>query len=743
MPPPAGLGAPGVPLAPPGGAPGGPVPQPQQPFFPIPPQPIPRAFGAAVVGDRPDDDDVDVEPPDVVDLRRQFSDFVTLKADELDEARTAIEYYHGKQFTSDQLRQFRDRRQAPIVFNRIRPKVNSIVGVLKKMRGDPKVFGRSAPDEAGAELATTCVRYAMDACQWNARESQGLVMGCCHGVVVAELGLVQGDQGDPDPDVSAVDPRTFFYDPRSLESDFSDARYMGVSKFVTRDEFEEIFPPEVDPVTGAPGPSRWAEAWGSGGTDDGQTTFDYDKQYLWNQGKKLRLVEHWYRTRGEWRYCFYAGLVILDHGRSTFYDEKGRTICRFIAFAVSIDQEGIHYGFVRHLRGPQDTINFAKMKMAWIASARQLKVARQALGGDGQDIETKRTEAARADGVLIWEQDPNEVEIVTQDAEFLKQAQFYADAKAEIDNFGPSPALSGAQGVADVSGRSLAMQQQASLSELGPFLESWNGWRLRIYRAIWVAQQRNWVSQRWLRISKDPNVAQYIQINGQMIDQWGRPSLVNAIGNLDVEMIVDEGPNTVNVMADSFDLLSALAMKGMDIPAPALIELAPLPRSEKDRLLGLMNQPPDPAKVAMQQATIAATQSTAAKNTAQAQQAQADAQHKLAMSGVDPKLAAATAIHKLSLSHHETRKAHATETQAAIDAMAATGIGLPGQAAANDAMPQVEPQGDQTAPAGPALSSPLPQRPVPGGPPVRAPDGHFYVHAPHPAGIYRRIVVAP
>jgi hypothetical protein len=30
-------------------------------------------------------------------------------------------------------------------------------------------------------------------------------------------------------------------------------------------------------------------------------------------------------------------------------------------------------------------------------------------------------------------------------------------------------------------------------------------------------------------------------------------------------------------------------------------------------------------------------------------------------------------------------------------------------------------------------------RPQPGGPPVRAPDGNLYIHAPHPTGLYRRV----
>jgi hypothetical protein len=32
------------------------------------------------------------------------------------------------------------------------------------------------------------------------------------------------------------------------------------------------------------------------------------------------------------------------------------------------------------------------------------------------------------------------------------------------------------------------------------------------------------------------------------------------------------------------------------------------------------------------------------------------------------------------------------------------------------------------------------QRPMPGGPPMQAPDGNMYVHAPHPGGLYQRVV---
>jgi hypothetical protein len=92
----------------------------------------------------------------------------------------------------------------------------------------------------------------------------------------------------------------------------------------------------------------------------------------------------------------------------------------------------------------------------------------------------------------------------------------------------------------------------------------------------------------------------------------------------------------------------------------------------------------------------------------------------------DAGLKQATALHKIALTQHETRKAHATTAQSAIDMHAA-----------------MQPQEGQQAPMSPASASAAPGPPIPGGPPVRGPDGHFYVHAPHPGGVYQRVLIKP
>ena len=602
----------------------------------------------------PDDDDYAGDAPspedegalDITELRKQFSDYVAIKQAEIREARNALRYYHGDQWTKEQLDTLQARGQPAITFNRIGRKIDGLVGVLEKLRGDPKAVGRVENDEQGAELSTQCIRYALDMSRFAAQETEALRKGACTGIVIAELGIVAGDKLDPDIDVASVDATTFFYDPRSLKLDFSDARYMGVSKLVTQDEFDELFP------------GKWDEALSSL-DDTGETEFDLDRAYLWSQGRtRLRLVEHWYRAKGEWRFAFYAGAELLRAGLSPFFDEKGKTVSRYDAFAVHVDEAGDHYGFVRNLIGPQDAMNQHRSKSVHIMNTRQLKVNRRAIGGDQPDIETLRREAARPDGVMLYDGDPNDVEVIEGQQEFIRQTQYYQDAKDEIEQFGPNPQLIGGQ-APDQSGRAFAMAQQSGIAELGPFLAQWRAWKLRLYRKIWVAQQRNWTAERILRVTNDQGAARYMTINTVAVDAFGRPMLVNAIGQIDVDILIDEGPDTTNVMGDVFDTLQSLAQNNVPVPPAVIIEASALPQSKKKQLIGMLSQQDPQAAAAKQQVLQVALANK-----------QADTLKKQS----DAKAAQARAVHSLALAHHETQKTHATSTGTAIDTLDATQV---------------------------------------------------------------------
>jgi hypothetical protein len=211
------------------------------------------------------------------------------------------------------------------------------------------------------------------------------------------------------------------------------------------------------------------------------------------------------------------------------------------------------------------------------------------------------------------------------------QIAFLEDAKNEIENYGFNPALMG-QGVDKLSGRAMQIQQQSGIAELGPYLLAYKGWKLRVYRAIWFAVQQHWTAERWIRVTDDDDVAQFFSINQVGIDPaTGLPTIINALGSLDVDIIIDEGPDTINMQQDAYDTLSIMAQKGQQVPPQLLLELSPLAGSVKKKAVDILDQAqkqahqPDPIAMAGAQAEIADKQAAAMLKQAQARKALADA----------------------------------------------------------------------------------------------------------------------
>ena len=601
-----------------------------------PPAAPPAGFAVSVVPTERMRAEPEIEV-DLRKLRRQFSEFATTKVDEIDEARSAWRYYHGAHYTQEQLETLRKRNQPPIVFNFVDRVTDSTVGVIARARGAPKAFPRTPASADGAEIATQCLRYVIDASDWKDKENECIRAAYVAGLAVAQIDEVEGDHGDPDYELNDTDPTTFFYDPKTRRADMDDGRYRGVSRWVSPDDVEELFPGRGADIT---------STLEDGGAET--TAYDQDREVQWRQAKKrIRLVEHWWRERSEWRFCFYAGSVVLMSGVSPFVDQKGKTICRFFPLVNRFDHDGDAYGFVRHLKGPQDAINQHRAKAIWIMNSRQLKVNRKNML-EGYDREVLRAEAARPDGVLEYDGERGDVEFDQPSQEFLQQTQYYQDAKAMIEGFGPSMGAL-AQGENAASGRALQMLLQAGMAQLGPFLSNIRAWRMRMYRALWSMIQRNWTAERLIRTTDDQELAQFLQVNQVVVDQYGFPAVMNALGTLDVDIVLDEGPDSVNVLSDVFDLLSTLAQNKVPIPPAALIEASQLPSSEKKKLIAVLNQP-NPAQQAAQQVQIA-------DKAAGVEQKKADAAHKFAQAG-----------HIGALTEHTTAKALVEVAQHGLDA---------------------------------------------------------------------------
>jgi hypothetical protein len=570
------------------------------------------------------------EEEDIARFRKMLRDYVDLKSDEIKERRISWAYYHAKQWTAEEEKKLDDRGQPLITYNRVAKKINGVIGLLERLRQDPKAYPRTPAHEQGAEVATQCLRYVLDASQWESQLSEVALDLCVAGIGGWELSLERTDDGSRDPILTRQPSDTFFYDPRSLKHDFLDAHFKGVAKWMREDEAKTFLPQSADLIAAS------VETLANG-TDVDAMTPDTDNLWWDAELKKLRVVEVWYRENGRWLYAIYTGTAILHHGESPFKDSKGASACRYIMQSANVDEKGNRYGFVRNLKGAQDEINHRRSRALHAFNTKQVIVEE----GVVTDIEKLRAEAHRVDGVVtMGEGQSGKLKIQSNTDIALANVQMLQEAKEEIENFGPNPALIG-QGLDNKSGRAIALLQQAAIAELGPFIVRVRAMKLRCYGQTWEAVRENWRTPRYIRLTDDEGLAGFLAVNQPRQDEFGQVvGVENPIGKVLVDFVLDEGPDTVTLREDAQQAIGqAMSAGGQAIPAPvmtqlsrALISSMNLPAGDKKRIMAAYDQleqqaqQPDPVQ---QQAV----QIELAQGAAKVKETEANTVLKLAQAG--------------------------------------------------------------------------------------------------------------
>lgn len=565
----------------------------------------------------------------VAELRKQYADWSNAKRDEIQEQIQARHYYHGDQWTSAELKVLKKRRQPVITFNRVNRKIDGVVGTLKKLWQDARAFPTRPKTDDQAEIANAALRAALDLARWKPNAIEGTRNGSREGIGVIEWLLEDDGKGGKEISCAIVDDDTWFYDPRSFRPDFSDARYTGVAKWVDIDVAKEMYPDKADELSGLVTNGTDIETWAQA---------DREKRWVDVSAKRVRIIEHWYIKGGEWHACHYSADVKLAGAPSPWRDEKGKSLSKYVAFTAYVDHDGDRYGFVRHIKSPQDELNMRRSKALHQLNTRRMLMEEGAID-EKTGIERFRTEMQRPDGVAMFapgalSNDKVKFDDATKQAEWQGQMEMLSEAKAEIENFGPTLVEKGN----DKSGKAIALLQQAGLSELGPFIDSWLDWKLRNYRFAFNGIRTHWTAERWIRVTDDEGAAQFVQLNGLQMDEYGRPQLVNSIAELDVDIVLDEAPDSVSTMQDVFELLESLAAAGVPVPPKVVIEMSGLPSSVKKRVIGMIEEASqsDPAAEAAKRVALEQEDSKTKLNKASAQDKIASAAERWANVGMHP-----------------------------------------------------------------------------------------------------------
>ena len=559
------------------------------------------------------------------------------------------DYKDHKQWTDEQATKLKNRGQAPIVVNRIKPKVDGLVGLLMMRTTDPKAYPRTKKHEKSAEAITDALRFVSDNNDFNDTCKPEVAENVfVEGYGGAIVDVQQNGAGEVEIRVEHIPWDRIYFDPHSRKRDFSDARYMGMIVWMSVDEAKERFPDvDVDILTK-----------GSGANE----TFEDRPRWVESGKDRVRIALHFWIKGGVWKMCIFSQNTFLSEPQdSPFLDEYSKPSNPIELVGAYIDRDNRRYGEVRGFIDQQDEINHRRSKALHLLSQRQTFGRK----GEQKDIEAIKRELAKPNGHVefIGEGFGKDFGVLPTNDMAKGQFDLYLDAKAELDAVSFNAQLAGERQNGDLSGKAIDRLQQAGTIELNGLYNAINGWEKRIYRQIWARVKQFWNEEKWIRVTDDQDNLRWIGLNGEITAQEWMEEIINdksgsivkrkqaaaafkhlmdtlqgedlqaaaqaeqvlsqAVGiknpvpEIDVDIILDQSFDTVNIQQEQFQMLAQFAQNS-DIDIIELIELSQL-RGKDELIEKIENRRKEAAAAAngMQQIQLQGAQADVRKKMAE------------------------------------------------------------------------------------------------------------------------------
>ncbi len=531
------------------------------------------------------------------------------------------DFRDGDQWTPEEVSTLRDRGQAPLVFNKIKPAMAWIVGTEKQARVDFRVVPRGKEDHDAAESKTRLMKYVHDANRQRSVWSRAFDDAATAGVGWVEEGI------NPDPMAEKIlvryeNWRNVHYDHLSVEPDYSDARYLFRSKSIDLDIAQKLFPDFEHELRRA----SEDQAHMTGMDDDDlRRSGETHVAYIDNIGgdefshrMRVRLVECWYKQltevevlggEGPWRGCWFNKqdpvlVWAVQNGLAPIVGKRLMMVLHKMIFTAPAGMEAEKamdgtllyegpcafwhnrfpmtpvwgyrkkrdnspYGEVRNLRDPQSDLNKCRSKAQFLLASNQIVMDEGAV----DDVDELAEESSRPDGIVIkkvgkmleFRKDrglaDQYVGLMAQDAEYISEVSGVTDE------------LMGRRTNA-ISGAAIERrQEQGAISTLGLFDN------LRLARQVSGEKQVSLIEQYYdepkkFRILNERGTPEFMEINEQ--DENGQ--IVNPITEAKADFMIDEQAYQASVKQAMhntlMELITALANGGMGQAGLALLDIA-------------------------------------------------------------------------------------------------------------------------------------------------------------------------
>ncbi len=553
----------------------------------------------AVAEKPPEEDDGKL---DVAALVKMFEDSEEATQEARGLSERDRDYYDNIQYTAEEEAILKKRGQPATIDNRIKTKVDFLVGFEKSQRIDPKALPRTPQHEEEADGASQALRYVADSQEYDSKRSEvwrNLLVEGSGGISVA---VETGYDGKPEIVLRRWAWDRMFADPHSSEPDYSDAGYLG----------GVIWMDYADALAQYADAKDILDTMMSGRSNLSETYDDRPKYRLWadTKRKRVRVCQIWLKRDKEWHFAEFTKGGILKAGPSPYKDDKGESDCEMIFQSAYVNRENDRYGLVREMISLQDAINKRGSKSLHLLNTRQVFYE----DGAVDDINEFKRELAKPDGTPRVNPGAKSEQRVKVEAHLDLAAshfQMHQEAKNSIDLKGPNATMMGdkAQGSSAASGRAILASQQGGAIQLGDLTDHLRHLDKRVFRAIWNRIRQFWTEEKWIRVTDDERNVKWVgmnvdpaqvqasmQSNPEMAERIA--GVVGNVAQLDCDIIIDEAPDNITPATEQWQGLVELAKGGVAIPPKVLIQAAPNLKN-KSQLIDEMEkaakeQPPDP-----------------------------------------------------------------------------------------------------------------------------------------------------
>ncbi len=551
---------------------------------------------------------------DVGDLVRMFeeSEDSTYEARQLSERDR--DYVDNIQLTAEELAVLAKRGQPPSVDNRIKTKVDYLVGFEKQQRIDPKALPRTPKHETDADGATQGLRYVADVEDYSSKRSgvwrNMLVEGSGGIRVYVEPSKYQKpmDQQammgstamtppqEMDIKIDKVAWDRMFADPHSSELDYSDAAYKGIVIWMDYDD-------AIIKYSDNPEAKDILDATLSSAPSD--TYDDKPKFSMWadKKRKRVRICQIWVKRADQWYFAEYTKGGILKAGPSPYKNDQGGSDDELEFQAAYKNRDNEVYGLVREMIPLQDEVNKRRSKSLHLLSVHQTTYEDGAI----DDIDEYRRQKAKPDGTMkVAPGALRDQRIVSEFRVDLAEGHFklLQEAKNSIDLKGPNATEMGDKtgGSNAASGKAIIASQQGGMTQIGDLMDGLRHLDKRVFRKIWNRIRQYWTAEKWIRVTDDDRNVKWVGMNVgpqqiQMLmqqDPQAAQKIAGVVGNvaeLDCDIIIDASPDGITPALEQFQALVELKKfdANNELPFRAIMRAAPNLK-DKDKILDEMDK---------------------------------------------------------------------------------------------------------------------------------------------------------